>query len=87
MSGPRVLMTIDAAGGVWRYGVDLARALAESGATCILAGMGPPPAEVPQGVLWTDQPLDWLVEGEAELDAVPRTLLTSPAPTARTCCT
>jgi glycogen synthase len=39
-----VLMTTDAVGGVWRYSVDLAAALARRGITPTLAVMGPPPA-------------------------------------------
>lgn len=40
----RVLMTADAVGGVWRYSLDLARALRPRGVETTLAVMGPPPA-------------------------------------------
>ena len=39
----RILMTIDAVGGLWRYGVDLARGLAAQGIACVLVGFGPEP--------------------------------------------
>jgi glycogen(starch) synthase len=38
----RVLMTVDAVGGVWRYALELARGLASRGAEVVLAIMGPP---------------------------------------------
>ncbi len=75
MSRPRrVLMTIDAVGGVWRYGVDLAHALAGRGVACILAGLGPKPVGWHDAPVWSDQPLDWLVGDEAALDGVPAAL-------------
>jgi glycogen synthase len=40
----RLLMTADAAGGVWTYSVELARALSIHGFTTTIATMGPPPA-------------------------------------------
>jgi glycosyltransferase involved in cell wall biosynthesis len=39
---PRVLMTADAVGGVWRYALELARGLSRYGTEVILAIMGPP---------------------------------------------
>jgi glycogen synthase len=42
--GPRILMTADAVGGVWRYAVDLGRELDTHGVRLTLAVMGPPPA-------------------------------------------
>lgn len=38
----RILMTADAAGGVWTYALDMARALTRRGVTVGLATMGPP---------------------------------------------
>ena len=38
----RVLMTVDAVGGVWRYALELARGLASAGTEVVLAIMGPP---------------------------------------------
>ena len=40
----RVLMTVDAVGGVWRYALDLAGALAAQGCAIFLAGLGPEPS-------------------------------------------
>src|SRR5581483_6878039 len=40
----RVLMTADAAGGVWTYAVDLARSLASRDVQMTIALMGPPPS-------------------------------------------
>ncbi len=48
----RLLMTADAAGGVWTYALELARALAPFGIQTTLATMGPPPS--------TDQIIDAL---------------------------
>ena len=38
----RVLMTVDAVGGVWRYALELARGLTSAGTEMVLAIMGPP---------------------------------------------
>ena len=35
----RVLMTVDAVGGQWRYSIDLARGLAADGTQCVLVGL------------------------------------------------
>ncbi len=74
----RVLMTLDAVGGVWRYGMDLADGLARRGHRLIFAGFGPPPSPGQRaeaealGVLdWCDAPLEWMVADAAELTAVP----------------
>jgi glycosyltransferase involved in cell wall biosynthesis len=65
----RILMTVDAVGGVWRYAVDLACAFAEQGVETILAVLGPAPsaaqraeiAALPRVTLIdTGEPLDWL---------------------------
>lgn len=75
----RILMTLDAVGGVWRYAVDLASSLAGQGISCLLVGFGPQPevsqrAEVSRipGVelVWAAGPLDWLAERESDLDLV-----------------
>jgi glycosyltransferase involved in cell wall biosynthesis len=85
MSTPkRVLMTLDAVGGQWRYSVDLARCLAAEGIKCLLVGFGPAPSEAQHDecrglrnvtLTWTDQPLDWMVEAESALDQVADTLV------------
>ncbi len=41
----KILMTADAAGGVWRYSVDLVAGLVERGAEVMVATMGPRPSE------------------------------------------
>jgi glycogen(starch) synthase len=38
----RVLMTVDAVGGVWRYALELARGLASAGTEVVMTVMGPP---------------------------------------------
>jgi glycosyltransferase involved in cell wall biosynthesis len=74
----RLLMTLDAAGGVWRYAIDLARGLRAEGVETAFLGFGPrprPEAEAEAlriGPLdWADLPLDWMAERPAALDAVP----------------
>jgi glycosyltransferase involved in cell wall biosynthesis len=85
MSRPkRILMTLDAVGGLWRYSVDLARCLAAGGIECVLVGCGPAPSDAQQrecrdlrdvALTWTQLPLDWMVEDESALDEVGTTLL------------
>jgi glycosyltransferase involved in cell wall biosynthesis len=65
----RILMTVDAVGGVWRYAVTVGRALKDAGHLVVLAGLGPQPsvrqreeAEAVGIVDWLDQPLDWMVK-------------------------
>lgn len=79
----RVLMTVDAVGGIWRYGVELARGLNARGIGVVMVGLGPAPNpaqvaeadELPATVLeWLDAPLDWLAESETNLSALPRLL-------------
>jgi glycosyltransferase involved in cell wall biosynthesis len=74
----RVLMTVDAVGGVWRYAVGLGAALREAGVETVFAGLGPAPsarqqaeAEAIGRLLWFDLPLDWIVEEEGALNAIP----------------
>ncbi|MGK9050721.1 glycosyltransferase family 4 protein [Neorhizobium petrolearium] len=78
---PRVLMTVDAVGGVWRYAMDLAGGLKHHGVRTCFAGFGPRPsreqileAEALGELVWFDAPLDWMVDGEAALQEVPRLL-------------
>lgn len=80
----RILMTLDAVGGLWRYSVDLARCLAAEGIECVLVGVGPAPSEAQQReccdlgnvtLIWTRQPLDWMVEAESALDEMGDTLV------------
>ncbi|MDB5623990.1 MAG: hypothetical protein JWR39_2553 [Devosia sp.] len=77
----RVLMSVDAVGGVWRYGMDLASALREQGFSFVFAGFGPRPsvAQVEEAqrlgtLVWVDVPLDWTAQSEAALDVIPELL-------------
>lgn len=72
----RVLVTLDAVGGVWQYGIDLASALAECRVQTILAVLGPSPsaeqrreaAAVPDAMLIeTGLPLDWMCDGPDQI--------------------
>jgi glycosyltransferase involved in cell wall biosynthesis len=72
----RVLITLDAVGGIWRYALDLARGLAAHDVTCLLVGFGPEPGAAQRvdcealtnvEMVWTGEPLDWMV---AEADAL-----------------
>jgi glycosyltransferase involved in cell wall biosynthesis len=70
----RVLMTVDAVGGVWRYALDVARGLETLGVTCLLVGFGPEPSTAQRAecghveLVWTGEPLDWMVPDGAALD-------------------
>lgn len=73
----KILMTLDAAGGVWRYAMDLASGLRPLGIETVFACFGPPPsaeqadeAEAIGRLIVHDAPLDWMVENEAALAAV-----------------
>ncbi|WP_353643701.1 glycosyltransferase family 4 protein [Mesorhizobium sp. WSM2239] len=75
----RILMTIDAVGGVWRYAMDLAAALLAEDVETIFVGLGPLPSAGQRreamaiGTLeWLDAPLDWMAKDEPELDVLPR---------------
>lgn len=70
----RILMTLDAVGGVWRYGIDLAHALHAKGHDVVFAGLGLPPsaaqrqeAEAVGTLTWGTAPLDWMACDEREL--------------------
>jgi glycosyltransferase involved in cell wall biosynthesis len=80
----RVMMTLDAVGGVWRYAVDLAGALASDGVECLLVGNGPTPNEDQRResealhdvrLDWIDLPLDWMVDDPSALTPVGPSLL------------
>ena len=68
----RLLMTADAAGGVWTYALDLAGGLAARGVATTLAVLGPAPSDTQRAqaeavpglqLRLTDLPLDWLADG------------------------
>jgi glycosyltransferase involved in cell wall biosynthesis len=70
----RVLISLDAVGGVWRYAVDVARGLEKHGVDCLLVGFGPEPNAAQRAecgrieLVWTQEPLDWTVSHSADLD-------------------
>ena len=73
---PRLLMTTDAVGGIWRYSVDLAEGLAGCGVQTVLAVLGPSAdpaqraeAEAVPGLRLVDTglPLDWTAAAPSEL--------------------
>ncbi len=73
---PRLLMTTDAVGGIWRYSVDLADGLVGSGVQTVLAVLGPSAnaaqhaeAEAVPGLCLVDTglPLDWTASAPFEL--------------------
>jgi glycosyltransferase involved in cell wall biosynthesis len=70
LSGLRVLMTVDAVGGVWTYALDLARALRPLGIETVLAVLGPPPSDAQRDaakgvrLIETGLALDWLAPDE-----------------------
>lgn len=73
----KVLMTLDAVGGVWQHALDLAQELGERGVSVVLAGLGPPPdavriaqAQEIAALEWGDATLDWLASGPDDLAPV-----------------
>jgi glycosyltransferase involved in cell wall biosynthesis len=76
-------MTLDSVGGVWRYTLDTAGALAARGIDCVLVGLGPRPTAYQRHevsaierveLVWIDAPLDWMIEKEAQLHSIPENL-------------
>lgn len=74
----RILMTLDAMGGVWRYAMDLGSALRREGMEILFVGLGPQPsaAQAQEAgsigrLVWLDAPLDWTTEDEQALDGIP----------------
>jgi len=73
----RILMTIDAVGGVWRYAMELARGLRPLGVETIFAGFGPPPSQAQSAeadkigtLVWLEAPLDWTIDSENRLEPI-----------------
>ena len=70
----RVLITLDAVGGVWRYAIDVARGLEAHNVACLLVGFGPEPNAAQRAgcdrseLVWTQEPLDWTVADGSALD-------------------
>ncbi|MBX9462606.1 MAG: glycosyltransferase family 4 protein [Aquamicrobium sp.] len=72
-----ILMSVDAVGGVWRYAMELARALPRQSYRVVFAGLGPKPrqeqvkeAKALGDLVWLDQPLDWMTDSPEDLAAV-----------------
>lgn len=77
----RVLMTVDAVGGVWRYAMEMGGALRQFGVETVFAGLGPRPgpekvaeAEATGELAWLDAPLEWMVTDPRDLAALPELL-------------
>lgn len=77
----RILMTVDAVGGVWQYAMALARQLSCTGDTIVIAGLGPPPsaeqaaeAHTVSELVWLEAPPDWMATNEIELSRWPEEL-------------
>jgi glycosyltransferase involved in cell wall biosynthesis len=77
----RVLMTVDAVGGVWRYAMELARGLLNHKIDVVFAGLGPQPtshqadeAKRLGKLVWLDEPLDWIAPDEAAVKHLPAKL-------------
>jgi glycosyltransferase involved in cell wall biosynthesis len=80
----RIMMTLDAVGGIWRYALDLADTLACDDVDCLLVGSGPAPSEDQRRECealhnvtldWMDLPLDWMVDEPSALNPVGPVLL------------
>lgn len=70
----RILMTLDAAGGVWQYAMALAGELRRAGSALMFAGVGPRPtpaqmaeAQAIGSLVWLQSPPDWLAADEQAL--------------------
>ena len=75
----RILMSVDAVGGVWTYALELVRGLSRSHIDVVLAVLGPAPSseqliearQIPRlEVVQTALPLDWTADNESDLDNV-----------------
>ncbi|HEX2146075.1 MAG TPA: glycosyltransferase family 4 protein [Pseudorhizobium sp.] len=82
LNGVRLLMTVDAIGGVWRYAMDLAQELREFGAETLFVCLGPEPTveKIEEAgrigkLIHVDAPLDWLADNRHELSTIPATIL------------
>lgn len=75
----RVLMTVDAVGGVWRYAMELARGLLAHDVGVLFAGLGPEPSRAQADealrlgkLVWLEEPLDWIAPDEAAVKGFPK---------------
>lgn len=62
----RILMTLDAVGGVWRYAIDLAAALRHEGVETAFLGFGPPPSPSQRREADAVGPLTWARSGDLD---------------------
>jgi len=74
----RILMTVDAVGGVWQYALGLAEQMVSGGDSFVFAGLGPVPsqdqrrqAEEIGKLVWLKTPPDWMAAAPVELDGFP----------------
>lgn len=74
----RVLVTVDAVGGVWQYATDLARELGQLGIETLLALLGPAPSSAQRAAAFaiprttlidTDLLLDWMADDAGQIAA------------------
>ncbi|HEV7437621.1 MAG TPA: glycosyltransferase family 4 protein [Pseudorhizobium sp.] len=79
LNGMRLLMTLDAIGGVWRYAMDLASGLRQLGVETLFVCLGPAPSsdKVEEAnrvgrLVKLDAALDWLAVDREELTKIPR---------------
>ncbi|MBS3647547.1 glycosyltransferase family 4 protein [Pseudaminobacter sp. 19-2017] len=73
----RILMTVDAVGGVWNYAMTLGRELKRMGMSIVFAGVGPGPSAEQQAqaeaigtVVWLQTPPDWMTDRPEVLDGL-----------------
>ncbi|MCJ8518234.1 glycosyltransferase involved in cell wall biosynthesis [Pseudorhizobium tarimense] len=78
LNGMRLLMTVDAIGGVWRYAMDLASGLRRLGVETLFVCLGPAPSDdkVEEAsrigrLVHLDAPLDWLAADRQALADLP----------------
>lgn len=77
----RILMTVDAVGGVWQYALALTQELARRGDAVVLAGLGPLPSDEQRRqagafamLEWLTTPPEWMAEREAQVESLPAEL-------------
>jgi glycosyltransferase involved in cell wall biosynthesis len=86
LAGRRIVVTTDAVGGIWRYGLDVAAGLVDRDVRASLLGMGPQPSAAQRaearaaGVAlgWLDERLDWTAGGTEAAEALARDLAAHP---------
>ena len=78
LNGMRLLMTVDAVGGVWRYAMDLGLELRQLGVETLFVCVGPEPAPEKREeansvgrLVCMDASLDWMAGGASDVADVP----------------